>query len=54
MARRKNSEAAAENAPANINRLLFDALRDMGEENGFEPEELAEIIKQGIENQIFL
>ena len=52
MARRKNSEAAAENAPANINRLLFDALRDMGEENGFEPEELAEIIKQGIEKAI--
>ena len=52
MARRKNTEAAAENAPANINKLLFDALRDMGEENGFEPEELAEIIKQGIEKAI--
>ena len=52
MARRKNTEAAAENSPANINKLFFEALRDMGIENGFEPEALAEIIKQGIEKAI--
>ena len=52
MARRKNNDAAAESAPANINKLFFEALRDMGIENGFEPEALAEIIKQGIEKAI--
>ncbi|MCR5121322.1 MAG: transcription termination factor NusA [Ruminococcus sp.] len=35
-----------------MNKLFFEALKDMGLENGFPPEELAAIIKQGIEKAI--
>lgn len=50
MARRKNSEA--ESAPVNVNKMFFEALSDMGKESGFTTEELAAIIKQGIEKAI--
>lgn len=51
MARRKTAESA-ERTPADMNRLFFEALKDMGVENGLEPSDLAAIIKQGIEKAI--
>ena len=51
MARRKNTKAA-EPSPADINKMFFDALADMAAENGLELEQLAEIIKQGVEKAI--
>ncbi len=51
MARRKNTKAA-EPSPAEINRMFFDALADMAEENGLELSALAEIIRQGVEKAI--
>ena len=51
MARRKNTKAA-EPSPAEINKMFFDALADMAEENGLELSALAEIIRQGVEKAI--